>query len=187
MIATLTSCRRDARLDKAREMFKLDLKGKRVLVIGSGADLNGRMLGKEIDTPNGRWQFVVRCNAPYGRVEDVGTRTDLVMVRYLQWRARFPAAILKQARCVSTYEGGIPRTERIIVADECGVRKASCGLLACWWALQMGAESVTVIGFGHRNGQWDAVKSYPDGHTDTNPMYDWNKEHEWMERHVQLI
>lgn len=168
-------------------MFKLDLKGKHVLVVGSGADLNGRLLGDEIDRLDGRWQFVVRCNSPYGSCEDVGTRTDMIWVRYLKWRSNFPSEMLKQARCISTYEGGFPRPERIVVADECGVRKASCGLLACWWAVNMGAASVTVIGFGYRNGQWDAEKSYPDGRTDTNPMYDWNKEHKWMERHVQLI
>lgn len=168
-------------------MFTLNLKGKGVLVIGSGEDLNGRSLADEIDCVDGRWQFIIRCNAYYGRGEDVGMRTDLIWVRYLRWSARFPLIIRKQARCVSNYEGGFSRRERIIVAETCGVRKASAGLLACWWAIQMGAARVSVIGFGYRNGRWDAVKQYPDGLIDNNPMYDWNKEHEWLEKNVELL
>lgn len=168
-------------------MFRLNLKGKHILIIGSGADLNGRALADEIDSADSRWQFVIRCNAYYGRTEDVGTRTDLMWVRYLKWRSKFPEVIRKQARCVSNFEGGFPQAERIAVANACGIRKASCGLLACWWALEMGAESVTVIGFGYSQGHWDSVKRYPDGLVDSNPMYDWDKEHEWLERHVVLI
>lgn len=168
-------------------MFNLDLSGKKVLVIGSGADLNGRKMAAEIDNPDGKWDFVIRCNRYFGDPEDVGSRMDLLMVRYFAWRRNFPEDMLEKSRCMAIYEGGFTHEELVSIAEECNIRKASCGLLACWWALQMGAESVTVIGFGYGDGKWAEFKVYPDGTKDNNPMYDWDKEHEWMESHVQLI
>lgn len=42
----------------------MDLRGKNILIIGSGADIAGRRMGKDID--NGKWDIVIRLNKHYG-------------------------------------------------------------------------------------------------------------------------
>lgn len=82
----------------------LRLRGKSVLLIGSCADLVGRSLGMRIDARE--WDVVVRCNHYYGAPEDVGTRTDLAVVRVAKLeRAFFDEAPCAPLRVVSTNDG----------------------------------------------------------------------------------
>ena len=42
----------------------MDLHGKNILIIGSGADIAGRRMGRYIDA--GKWDIVIRLNKHYG-------------------------------------------------------------------------------------------------------------------------
>lgn len=61
----------------------IDLHGKNILIIGSGADIAGRRMGRDIDA--GKWDIVIRLNKHYGDAVDVGTRTDIWFTRWLSW------------------------------------------------------------------------------------------------------
>lgn len=160
----------------------LRLHGRSVLLIGSGEDLVGRGLGKRIDARE--WDVVARCNHFYGDPADVGTRTDLAVVRAAKLeRAFFDEAPCAPLRVVSTNDGNnFPLNMVLQAAAEVGHKEASCGVIAAKWLLSCGAH-VTAIGIGHRpDGSWAPAKSYPDGTADTTTFCDWDKEHRWWER-----
>ena len=160
----------------------LVLKNRKVLLIGSGADLNGRKLGKRIDA--GEWDVVVRCNHYYGSPEDVGTRTDLAMVRL----GKFEKDFMNEAPCppvrvIATNDGAnFPREVVLKAAREVGHTEASCGVITARWLLNCGAR-LSVIGIGHyEDGSWIKQKTYPDGTVDTAGFCDWKKENAWWQR-----
>lgn len=164
------------------------LEGKRVLVIGSGIDLNDRCMQKEIDDRSGKWDAVIRVNNPMGTKEDTGTRTDYIFCRYPHWADKFPAEMLEGAEKIATWQGtDFKMDEFRRLHEEVGHRKVSCGLLAVYWASREGASEVAVIGFGWNGKEWAAKKEYPDGRKDNNPEYDWNKEHVWVANHATLL
>ena len=167
----------------------LRLREQSVLLFGSGTDLVGRGLGKRIDARE--WDVVVRCNHYYGAPEDVGTRTDLAVVRMAkQERAFFDEAPRAPLRVVSTNDGNnFPLNMVLQAAAEVGHKEASCGVIAAKWLLSCGAH-VTAIGIGHNpDGTWASVKSYPDGAKDSTTHCDWEKEHRWWEhqKNVTLL
>lgn len=43
----------------------MDIRGKNILIIGSGADIAGRRMGRDIDA--GKWDIVIRLNKHYGK------------------------------------------------------------------------------------------------------------------------
>ncbi|MBQ5664261.1 MAG: glycosyltransferase family 29 protein [Akkermansia sp.] len=167
----------------------LVIKNKKVLVIGSGKDIVGRGLGKRIDA--GEWDVVVRCNHFYGDPVDVGTRTDLAVVR----EARFEKDFFNEApkapvRVLTTNDGtNFPKHLLQQAAQEVGHREASIGIIAARWLLNCGAR-LSVIGIGHfPDGTWISQKTYPDGTVDTAGFCDWNKENAWWmrQRGVELL
>ena len=167
----------------------LYLRGRSVLLIGSGKDLVGRALGKRIDA--GEWDLVVRCNHYYGDPEDVGTRTDLAIVREQKLQKEFiDEAPVAPMRIVATVEGNeFPLQVLVQAAKEVGHKEASCGVIAARWLLNAGAH-VSVIGIGHNpNGSWAKTKLYPSGLEDTATFCDWEKEHRWWEcqKNVTLL
>lgn len=167
----------------------LVVKGKRVLLIGSGRDLVGRGLGKRIDA--GEWDVVVRCNHYYGAPEDVGTRTDLAVVRETRFEKDFiNEAPVSPVRVLCTNNGtNFPKELLQIAALEVGHREASIGVIAARWLLNNGAK-LSVMGIGHfPDGSWIKQKTYPDGTPDTAGFCDWNKENAWWMRQkgVELL
>lgn len=167
----------------------LVLRNRKVLLIGSGKDLVGRGMGKRIDS--GEWDVVVRCNHYYGAPEDVGTRTDLAVVR----ETRFEKDFINEApemplRVLATNNGmNFPRPLLQQVAQEVGHREASIGIIAARWLLNNGAK-LSVMGIGHfSDGSWIEQKTYPDGTPDTAGFCDWNKENAWWmrQRGVDLL
>ncbi len=167
----------------------LELKNRRVLLIGSGKDLCGRGLGARIDA--GEWDVVVRCNHYYGSPEDVGTRTDLAVVRETRFEKTFiDEAPVCPVRVLCTNNGvNFPRELLSIAAREVGHREASIGVIAARWLLNCGAR-LSVMGVGHfADGSWIAQKTYPDGTVDSAGFCDWNKENAWWQRQkgVELL
>lgn len=165
----------------------LVVRNKKVLLIGSGKDLVGRKLGKRIDS--GEWDIVVRLNHYYGDPEDVGTRTDLAILR----EAIFESAFIDEApvcpsRVLSTNDGfNFPDSILDQAASSTGQTNASIGIIAACWLLHYGAN-ITAIGIGHYpDGTWIEHKTYPDGTKDTGNHYDWNKENAWWESRKDII
>lgn len=167
----------------------LVLKNRKVLLIGSGKDLLGRGLGKRIDARE--WDVVVRCNHYYGAPEDVGTRTDLAVVRETRFEKTFiDEAPVCPVRVLCTNNGvNFPKELLAIAAREVGHREASVGIIAALWLLKCGAR-LSVIGIGHYpDGHWIEQKTYPDGTVDTAGFCDWAKENAWWQRqkNVELL
>lgn len=172
-----------------------DFRGVRVLVIGSGLDLNGRRLADAIDF-SARWDVVARLNKYYGDPRDVGRRCELGFIRWRGWQTKQGGAVMREGQDWWPYDvrcgvrrwvvlnefAGISPGEHDMTAAEAGVEKPSCGLLAVAWLLNRGARAVDVIGFGMGATGWLARKAYTNGVVDGNPHYDWEKEHRWMER-----
>lgn len=167
----------------------LVLRNRKVLLIGSGKDIVGRGLGSRIDA--GEWDVVVRCNHYYGAPEDVGTRTDLAVVREARFEKDFfNEAPVAPARVLTTNDGtNFPRHLLQQAAQEVGHREASIGIIAALWLLRNGAR-LSVMGIGHfPDGSWIGQKTYPDGTIDTAGFCDWNKENAWWQRQqgVELL
>ena len=167
----------------------LTLNNSKVLLIGSGADLVGRKLGKRIDA--GEWDVVVRCNHYYGAAEDVGTRTDLAVVRENKFEKTFiDEAPVCPVRVLCTNQGvNFPKELLMRAAQEVGHREASIGIIAALWLLKCGAK-LSVMGIGHfPDGHWIKQKTYPDGTVDNAGFCDWAKENAWWQRqkNVELL
>lgn len=160
---------------------------KRVLVIGSGADLAGRKLGTKIDA--GTFGAVIRVNKPYGSPVDVGSRMDFLVTRYSSWIQRyFPGPTIGCPKIILNEHRGITEEEHQAACSEVGWKHVSAGTLACMWALNRGAVQVFALGFGyHPDRGWPAEKRYPDGTLDTNPHYNWAAENRWLENNVTLL
>lgn len=70
------------------------VKDKKILLIGSGEDLNGRNLGERISAENCEWDIIARVNKHYGDIKDVGVRTDIFFCANKKF-----AKIYKRASC----------------------------------------------------------------------------------------
>lgn len=167
----------------------LVVKNRKVLLIGSGRDIVGRGLGQRIDA--GEWDVVVRCNHFYGDPADVGTRTDLAVVREARFEKDFfDEAPVAPVRVLTTNDGNnFPKHLLQQAAQEVGHREASIGIIAACWLLSCGAR-LSVIGVGHfPDGSWIGQKTYPDGTVDTAGFCDWSKENAWWQRQrgVELL
>lgn len=164
------------------------LEGQRVLIIGSGSDLNGRQLGATINAGR-RWPVVVRVNKFYGDPRDVGARMDALVTRYADWVGKyFPGPVIGCPKVFLNEFFGFSQQEYQTTLAEINHPHASAGLLACAWALNRGAHSVTILGFGHHPVTgWAKIKTYPDRTPDPNPLYNWPAEHRWLEANVILL
>jgi len=168
--------------------LRREFSGRPVLLVGSGADLDGRKLGEAIDA--GNYGLVARVNRPYGAAADAGSRADIVFVRrriWLNWHFR-RSALAPGARIVAFCEGaGCPPGFEGEVAARLGLPRCSTGLLAAQWLLDAGAE-VAAIGFGYRDGAFAESKRYAvTGEEDANAAYDWAAENDWLRSNVFLL
>jgi len=163
----------------------MDIYNKTAIVIGSGSDINGRALGKKIDS--GHWDIVIRCNKPYGSPVDVGSRLDIIATRYRSWVARFFGDVHPSAVVAFNEAYNITHAEYQSIMQEVGWTAVSCGVLACAWALNRGARDVYVLGFGHAGSWHHNRKIYPDGVRDTNPHYHWDREAQWVRNNCSII
>lgn len=173
--------------------YREDLvRGKRVLVVGSGRDLDGRGLGSAVD--RGDWDIVIRANKVYGDPLDCGSRTDVLVIRrvvYLESNPEFlPERAHAHIKAIIGIEDhkGYTGEEFHRLTQRLG-SLPSTGMCAVMWALDHGAESVDVIGFGWRDGAFAGKKSYSTGSptlvpkiltsaegVDLNPYCNWDKE-----------
>ncbi len=169
----------------------MELDGKRVLLIGSGADLDGRHMQAEIDSGT-TYDLIARVNKPYGYQEDVGTKTDLILVRKAVWLKVFWQRFIRehpQAVAEVVFNEGLNcrRDYGWFAARELGFARLSTGLLAAKWLKEQGAD-VTAIGYGWREGAFLPVKTYTQTkQEDANPNYDWTRENEWLAANITLI
>ena len=172
--------------------FEKSIKDKKVLIIGSGEDLDSRRMEHEIDHSD-RWDLVVRINKLYGRKECVGERTDVIISRWNQWITKgnrfFPQEIIDAAKKVVILNQhiGYSENEKALIACEIGVPHVSAGPQAVAYFLNRGCEHVDLIGFGYLNGEFlkekryaDNSHNYPTRMKDNNNLYDWAKEREWL-------
>lgn len=168
-------------------MKKINLTGKSVLIIGSGEDLNGRGMGRKIDAGVVA-DVIIRVNKPYGNPKDVGSKIDIAFFRKRAFQFYyFPAYVHDLIETIITEERDIEDAWHNTWAREIGVKKPSCGALAVAWCREMKASSISVIGFGYKDGKWAKQKTYPDGTKDNNPEYDWATEQKWVEKNATLL
>jgi hypothetical protein len=163
------------------------MRGRDVLVVGSGVDLVGRRLGPRID--RGEYGLVVRVNKPYGEPRDAGRRMDLLVTRWSSWVARFfPGLAYDGPVLVLNEHKGMSEAEHRAASLELGWQHVSAGMLACMWCLNRGARRVRVVGFGYDPQRgWAADKRYPDGQKDGNPLYNWKQEQRWLANNVEHL
>lgn len=173
--------------------YRADIvQGKRVLVIGSGRDLDGRGMGAAVD--RGDWDIVIRANKVYGDPQDCGSRTDVFVIRRTYYLDSNPEFLPERARRHLKAIIGIEDHKGYTSEDFHRLLSRlgslpSTGMCALVWALDHGAASVDVIGFGWRDGAFAGKKSYSTGSpdmvpkiltskegVDLNPYCDWGKE-----------
>lgn len=165
------------------------LSGNKVLLIGSGRDLVGRNMGAGIDA--GEYGLVVRCNKYYGSREDVGSRTDIAIIRWPGWEHAFFQSAPEYPRSWITINDGRGIPGEVIgeAIREVGHDNVSCGIIAAKWLAGCGAD-VSVIGIG-RDSSGNKIdgdsKVYPDGVKDNNEHYDWTAEDAWWDSHADKI
>lgn len=182
----------DATANFKLDNLELSLANARVLVIGSGQDIDGRGLGEAIDNSD-RWQYIVRINKLYGLPEDVGRRTDIFITRWSSWCSEGSTFIEPDvlAKCkkliILNQNVNYSKTEREMISKELGLEHVSAGIQAVHYLLNRGCKDITLIGFGFRDGKFNKQKvyaknsiNYPDAMVDTNPLYSWDREREWL-------
>lgn len=182
-------------MDQTAREYKGEYRGKKILVIGSGSDLDGRRMHDEIES--NKYDIVARVNKLYGANEDVGTRTDVIFTRWyswldnLQWFNKDVQDNAKQIVILNQHVG-YSQTEYQWLCAKMGTTSASAGAQAIDFFLNRGAACVDVIGFGCKEGKFNPDKIYTQGSKgttpehnttkegkDENPNYDWHAEREW--------
>ena len=163
-----------------------DLKNKKVLLIGSGADLTGRAMQERIES-GAEWAAIVRINKHYGDPVDVGCRTDVAVLARRVWYNYYFLNCPHVSRMVAFAEGiGCPKNYRATVAAELGLQRVSTGLAAAHLLLAAGAE-LDIIGFNAPGGvPSEGGKIYADGTPDGNSAYDWAAELEWLKSQSKI-
>lgn len=170
----------------------------KVLVIGSGQDLDGRGLGDIIDNSD-KWDYIVRINKTYGLSEDVGTRCDIFFTRWYSWVSEGQTFIEKEIleKCkqviILNQHCGYSQTEQTMLSYEIGIDHVSAGPQTVHWLLNRGCRHIDLIGFGYKNGEFMTEKiyaknshNYPDGMKDNNTHYDWDLERKWLKLQPQV-
>lgn len=157
------------------------MKDKKVLLIGSGEDLNGRALNDRISAQDCEWDYIARINHHFGDIADVGRRMDICFVarrEYANWY--FHTAVKHGPGLIVAFRDGCAcdchYRESVAKKLDMGERVSS-GLAAVHWLLEHGAK-VDVIGFGKKDS---TEKRYPDGKVDNVGQYDWTAERLWIE------
>lgn len=188
----------DATANLCLNPLEQKLYNSKVLVIGSGQDLDGRGLQNEIDNTD-RWDYILRINKMYALPEDVGTRTDIFVTRWSSWVSYgsnfIDANTLAQCKIVIVLNQNVnySKTERLLISKELGLEQVSAGPQAVHWLLNRGCRHIDLIGFGYKDGEFMTDKiyaknshNYPDGMKDNNTHYDWNAERNWLKSQPQV-
>lgn len=185
--------------DQTARIYDGRYRGMSVLIIGSGRDLDGRKMQDIIDGDN--YDIVVRVNKHYGSVEDVGSRTDIIITRWNSWLDNvewFTADEIEGAKevVILNQHIGWAATEYEWLCRKVGHKAVSAGVQAIEWALNRGVASIDVIGFGRVDGQRAKAKTYTTGSVgttpqgaeqqDNNPHYDWTKEDDWIDEQSRV-
>lgn len=174
------------------DSLERSLYNSKVLVIGSGQDLDDRKLGQDIDYSN-RWDYILRLNKTYGDPIDSGRRTDILVTRWSQWISEgsdfVEPNILHNCKKVIILNQFVnySKTESEMLCREVGKESVSAGPQAVHWLLNRGCRHIDLIGFGYRDGEFmsDKIyarnsKNYEAGYKDTNDHYDWALERKWL-------
>lgn len=174
------------------------LYNSKVLVIGSGQDIDGRGLKDEIDNSE-RWDYVLRLNKLYGNTEDVGTRCDIFVTRWSQWISEGSQFIDQETlrKCLKVIilnqHVNYSKTERLLISKELCLEHVSAGPQAVHYLLNRGCRHIDLVGFGYKDGKFmeekiycNNSKNYPDGMKDENPLYDWKAERQWLINQPQV-
>lgn len=125
--------------------FEKSIKGKTVLIIGSGADIDGRRLKNLIDNTN-RFDIVARVNKHYGNELDTGKRTDVIFTRWQQWVKKgmnfFSDEEIENAKqiIILNQHIGFSETEQAILCNEVGRERVSAGIQAISYFLNREAN-----------------------------------------------
>lgn len=171
----------------------------KVLVIGSGQDLDGRQMGQEIDYSD-RWDYIVRLNKTYADPIDSGRRTDILFTRWHSWVADGQNFVEKEVLdrvkqvIILNQHVGYSATESQMICKEIGTDHISAGPQAVHWLLNRGCRHIDLIGFGYKPGEGfmsekiyaKNSKNYPDGMKDTNDHYNWELERKWLKLQPQV-
>lgn len=178
--------------------FELTLPNARVLCIGSGQDIDGRGLGETIDKSD-KWDYVLRINKTYGLPEDVGRRTDIFVTRWSSWvnegNTFIEPELLNNCKKVILLNQNVnySKTERDMITKELNLEHVSAGIQAVHWLLNRGCKDITLIGFGYKDGKFMQQKvyaknsiNYEPGMVDTNPLYNWDRERQWLQLQPQV-
>ena len=164
-------------------MNHYELKGKRVLLIGSGDDLNGRAMQVSIDGETCGWDAVARINRMFGDTADVGERVDIIFVAKREWGNWFFRMPKEgEDRIIVAFRDGCAcdRGYREKTAQELHLGEVvSSGLCAVHWLLEHGAQ-VDIIGFNAPGGVWSGQKVYAVGRMDASKRFDWAAELAWI-------
>lgn len=160
-----------------------DLTGKKVLLIGSGADLNGRAMQERISAQDCEWDAIARINRFFGEPADVGQRMDICFVAKREWANwYFYGTCKREPFLIVAFRDGCAcdRGYREKTAQELNLGEVvSSGLCAVHWLLAHGAK-VDIIGFNAPGGVWSGHKVYADGRVDENKRFDWAAELAWI-------
>lgn len=158
---------------------------KRAILIGSGSDLNGRGMGRDID--RGFHGIIARVNRLYGALPDVGARTDVLFTFHpLIWdracKGRFGKALPYRRIVIPQKISGGRLYED--VKERFGLKKPTTGLLAAAYLISQGYHP-EVVGFGFRAGVLvNFHKTYPDGRPEDERQYaqhDFDRENEILQ------
>lgn len=181
-------------MDQTSRQYKGQYRGKKIILIGSGNDIDGRKMGEIIDGEN--YDIVARVNKHYGSREDAGNRTDVILTRWNQWLdneewfSDEEQHSAKEIVILNQYIG-FSQTEYNWLCAQVGHQQVSAGIQAIAFFLNRGVKQVDVIGFGCKNGKFKKTKEYTtgsqgttpthnmQGNVDVNPNYDWHKEKTW--------
>lgn len=181
--------------DQTARVYDGRYRGKRVLLVGSGNDVDGRAMGEIIDGDT--YDIVARVNKHYGDRADVGNRTDVIISRWLswldnhEWFSETEQALAKEVVILNQHVG-YSESEYRWLCERVGHEAVSAGIQAIDFFLNRGVSSIDVIGFGFKGGVAARDKVYTKGSANTtpthnttstgkdcNPTYDWHAERLW--------
>lgn len=169
--------------------MNLNLKGKKVLLIGSGNDLDRRNMQSIIDESD-QYDVIARINKPYGYIKDVGLKTDIIFVRFTHWSDMYWPHLKQDMPDVVAFRHGLncDKDYDKVIAEKYRLKMASTGLCAIHWLTEQEVDNITVIGFGYKNGKFSDDKIYVGTNIiDQNQNFDWKKEQNIFKSIVTLL
>lgn len=172
-------------MDQTARKIQQNYKDKRILIIASGNDLDSRKL-YDVSI----YDKVCKVNKDYGHITN---RCDIIFTRWAQWLDHFFDPLMVQHAdevIIVNQFVGITATEIEFAKKISGLEHVSAGFLAVLYFLLRGAKQVDLIGYGFLNGSFlkggkkycNKAFNYAPGYLDNNKNYDFNKEHEILQK-----